>query len=410
MRWHYLLLAASIVFSAAGVSIAEVTIKGDGRVRYIYKDNYLFGNLDRSATDFWDSRVRLTIEAKSRSGAFAKVRLRSNIAWGASNQEDNTVSPVTDFAYIGVPLGPTEVKAGFMKSNITRFLEWDQNTDQITIGWEMLDADWTGVYRILNNSESSGFGVDRMNNNNHVAFGAIVKKDLTDTYRIQANLFYVDDQRDESSAGEYYPPASGFFWSLFFHGEHGKFEYQTEYAFKSSDVRQSRDEIFFVINRPNIDSGDGWGWYLAGMYRLGSFTPSLNIGVAANGFEADNDFGWIMVGNSNVEPIAMIAQVGESGDWFWIAPSLLYTMTEKLDIRGNAVWVSVDAMDSDDDTTLHFINLYELSVDVLYKVMDNATITWKAGLLKPEIEGLYKGEEAEEHIAFGTYCRLQVHF
>ena len=75
------------------------------------------------------------------------------------------------------------------------------------------------------------------------------------------------DQRDEYSTGEHIEPASGFFWSLFLQGEHAKFKYETELAFKSSDTRQSRDENGFVINVDNIDRGDGWGWYLAASIR-----------------------------------------------------------------------------------------------------------------------------------------------
>lgn len=410
MRNLYFLFTVVSVLLMAETASCEVTITGDGRVRYVVKNNYLFGNFDGEIQDSWDSRVRIVVEARSRGGAFAKVRIRSNVNWGDTANGDYSVTPETDFAYIGVPIGPAKVEAGLMKSNVTRFLEWDQDQDQLTIGWDMFGSQWTGVYRVGDESEFSNSDVDRLNDNDRIVYGAIVKKEFSNAYWGQANLFYADDQRDENTTGEYIPAASGFFWSLFLHGEHRKFTYETELAFKSSDVRQSRDEDGFVINRANIDLGDGWGWYFAGVYELGSFTPSLNIGVTRDGYEADNDFGWIMVGNSNNEPIAVVAQLGENGDWYWVAPSLLYTMTEKLEVRGNLVWVSVDAMESDDDTRLHYKNLYEVSVDLLYTITDSAGLTWKAGLLKPEVEGSYYGEEVSEDIAFGTYCRLQVHF
>ena len=393
---------------------AELILKGDARVRYIVENNYLFGNLDGSAVDTWDSRVRLVFDARSKGGAYAIGRFRmADARWDGTQQtgargEGSNLR--VDMAYIGVPIGSATVEAGYMKSNVTRFLEYDQDQDQMTVAWDMYGSQWTAIYRVSDESENSRSEIDRINDNDRITYGAIVKKEFSNGYRGQANLFYVDDQRDEMTTGEFLPAESGFFWSLLLEGDHGKFSYETELAFKSSDLRQSRDESGFIINQPNIDLGDGWGWYIAGTYELDAFTTTLNIGMTLDGYEADNDFGWIMTGNSNNEPIAVIAQVGEAGDWFWVAPSLRYPVTEKLDLGGNLVWVSVDATDTDDDTTLSFKNLYEVSFDLLYKITDGVGFTWKAGLLIPELEGSFRGEDPSEDTAFGTYARLQVNF
>lgn len=409
LRFRILLICVSLLFTGQSC-LAAVSIKGDARVRYLVKDNYLFGNTSATTLDTFDSRTRLVIEAKSSGGAFAKVRIRSNVNWGDGIREETRITPITDFAYIGVPFGSVNLEAGNMKSNITRFLEWDQAADQVTLDWHMLDTDWTGIYRILDESEFSQVEMDRLNDNDHVLYGLVARKKFTEIWRGQANLFYADDQRSEYSTGNYMSSASGVFWSIFFEGSLKDMQLESELAFKSADTRQSRDESGRVINRLNIDQGDGWGWYFQCAMAAGDFTPSINIGIAANGFEADNDFGWIMIGNSNNEPISVLGQLGENGDWFWIAPSLLYRVSEKTDIKGNFVWVSVDASESDSETSLRFKNLYEISAELFYKITDSTSFTWKAGLLIPEIEGAYNGSPAKEEAAFGTYARLQVQF
>ncbi|WP_163339552.1 hypothetical protein [Desulfopila sp. IMCC35008] len=409
LGFRVLLICFFLILTAES-SLAAVSIKGDARVRYLVKDNYLFGNTNATTLDTFDSRTRLVIEAKSSGGAFAKVRIRSNVNWGDGNREETKITPTADFAYIGVPFGSVDVEAGNMKSNITRFLEWDQSADQVTIDWNMLDVDWTGIYRILDESDYSQVEMDRLDNNDHVLYGLVAKKKFAEHWRGQANLFYADDKRDEYNTGSYMSSASGMFWSMFFEGSYKNLQLESELAFKSANTRQSRDENGFVINGLNINQGDGWGWYFQCAMAAGAFTPTLNIGIAANGYEADNDFGWIMVGNSNNEPISVLSQLGENGDWFWIAPSLLYRVSEKTDLKGNLVWVSVDASESDSDTMLQFKNLYEVSAELFYQITDSTSFTWKAGLLIPEIEGAYDGSSAKDDTAFGTYARLQVQF
>ena len=66
------LVAISLVIFLADLAVAgDVTFSGDARVRYIFRDNYGFGNddKDRSGHDVWDSRVRVNVHAKAKGGA-----------------------------------------------------------------------------------------------------------------------------------------------------------------------------------------------------------------------------------------------------------------------------------------------------------------------------------------------------
>jgi hypothetical protein len=55
-------------------------------------------------------------------------------------------------------------------------------------------------------------------------------------------------------------------------------------------------------------------------------------------------------------------------------------------------------------------HLNELSGELTYQISPGASFTWKAGVLKPEISGLYKGNEAQSDPAFATYGRFQKQF
>lgn len=404
-RVTIILLFLTILVATA--SAGQVTFSGDARVRYIVKNNYLFGNLDSSTNDYWTSRVRINVFAKAAGGAYAKGRLRMDVTkWG---DPDPDKLPWVDIAYIGVPMGPTVLEAGNMKSNLTRFFQYDQSADQARLSWDMFESTWTAIYRILNEGAESEYAVDRNEDNDNVSYGLTAVKPFLSDWTAKGHLFYQDDQRNPYTSGTYVKPSDGFFWSVFLDGKIGEMKLETEVAFKAADVRQSRDNSGAIINQRNVSMGNGWGWYIEGGYPMGSFTPILNIGIAANGYDADNDFGWLMIGNSNNEPISVISQVGEAGDWYWIAPSLIYNPINKLSMRANFVYVDLNVGDQR-DLEFQFARLYELSGELTYMISDGASFTWKLGLLKPEINGLIDGNPAKEDTAFGTYGRVQINF
>lgn len=408
-----LVVVSLFMLLADFASAGDVTFSGDARARYIYKDSYGFGNFGKGAHGFWDSRVRINVHAKSKGGAYARARMRlADQKWGGDVDRKTSDTLWVDIAYLGVPIGPTVLEAGLLKSNVTRFFEYDQSVDQLQLMWDMFGADWTAFFRMVNEAQFSLFEVDRVNDNDHAGVGLIGKKSFLDNYTAQFAIGYVADMRDNFLAGDYIPDATGLVWSLFLNGKLADLAFETEVAFKAANARQSRDEEGFIQNQFNIDRGDGWGWYVEGAHPIGSFTPILNIGICAHGYAADNDFGWLMIGNSNNEPIAVISQLGDDGDWFWIAPSIKYAASERLSMRANFVYVNVrpDEQAFEDDEVLHYDSLYELSGEITYKISDSTTFSWKIGALIPELTGLYEGNVPEEDTAFGTYGRLQVRF
>ncbi len=403
-----------ILTGLAGTPIfaGEITFSGDGRVRAILRNNTFFGNVDGPDQDSWDSRVRLVAKGKADGGAYARARVRFNSKWRETDARTEFIDPTVDIAYLGIPLGGAIIEAGRMKNNVTRFFEWDQGVDQARLLWDWHDTHWIASYRVLREGTLSEFEIDKIENNDDVAYGLIAKRQLSDDLLAQANLFYADDQRNEFVTGKFIPPASGFYSSIFFDAHFLGFNLVTEAAYKDGNVRQTRDETGAVINEKSVLRGDGWGWYAEIEYPLGSFLPSFNTGFAVNGYEADNDFGWILIGNSNNEPIAIISQIGGLGDWFWFAPSFGYFPNSRFKLKGHLVWIAIEDQRKEfgPDDTWSFQHLLELSADATFIFTDQVTLTWKLGWLKPDLNGFYEEEPIKQETAFASYVRLQVNF
>ena len=410
-RFLFLLFVLFPFYVISPLTAGEITFGGDARARAIVRDDTLFGNANVSTIETYDNRVRILANAEADGGAFAKARLRFDNRWGSEFRDGKSVRTFTDLAYFGIPIKSTTLEAGHMRSNLTRFFEWDQLVDQVAVDFSLLQAHWRASFRMINEGQSSRFDINRLEDNDQFAYGLVGSKEFNQIWYGQANLFYQDDQRNEFVTGQFIDPASGFFGSIFLRGMYTKAGIETELAYKAGNVRQSRDETGVVLNPKNVVRGDGWGWYAAGKYNFDSLSLILNLGVAVNGYEADNDFGWIMIGNGNTEPISVIPQLGANGDWLWIAPSLSYQFNEALSLSGNFVWVGIDAIQTDrDDSLLEYESLLEVSGHLEYMISEGAAFTWKLGWLKPQIKGFFEDEVAREDTAFATYARLQISF
>ena len=397
-----LLLVLVCPLSQAG----EITFTGDARARVILRDETLFGNEPGGLKDTYDSRVRLVVNAKSPGGAYAKGRLRFLNKWGVNKVSQTDV----DMAYLGIPFGPVILEAGNMKNNVTRFFEWDQSADQFLVYWDMFDVHWRASYRVIAEGQESIFEINRLEDNDNEVFGLVAVRELNERLYGQASFFYADDDRDPWVTGEFIEPASGAYGSIFFEGSYKKIALHAEAAYKAGNVRQSRDETGAVINLDNVNRGDGWGWYAEGKYSFESSKLYLNTGMAISGYEADNDFGWILLGNSNNEPISVISKLGANGDWFWIGASLENQPLERISAIAHVVLVRVDAVTFDDDSILQYRGFIETSADLSFEITEGATLTWKLGLLLPRLVGTYQGGEVQEDVTFATYARLQVNF
>ncbi len=397
--------------SAGEEGKSGVTIKGNARARIIYKDKYDFGNSDKDAASYGDSRVRFVVTGTAAGGAYVKSRLRlGDTKMDGAADPSNDKNIWVDYAYIGVPIGPTVVEAGKVKSNITRFLEWDQGTARLSVDWGVDNYNIIGFVDTEKEGQSSDVEIDNLEDNDWMMYGLIFKSDFSENCSAQLNLMYSDDQHDEYSSGSYVPDKSGFIGSVFMQGLLAGFQMETELAYKEANVLNSRDESSPIYGIPEGDADDGWGWYGQVDYQMGSVTPSLNVGLATNNFTVDNDFGWIMTGNGNNEPITVFNQLGGTGDWFWIAPSVSYAVSENLQLVGNLVWVNIDGNDNVATDDKRLANLMEISGSLRYTISKGVDFTWKAGYLQPDFDGRLDDVGVEDDGAFGTYAKLEVKF
>ncbi len=390
-----------------------VTITGDGRARVIYKDKYDFGNSDKDAASYADSRARFVVTGTAAGGAYAKGRLRlgdTKMDGAADPANDNNIW--VDYAYIGVPIGPTVVEAGKIKSNITKFLQWDQSVARVSVDWGIDKYHLIGLVDTLSEGQVSDVEIDQIEDNDWMMYGLVAKGEFSENCFAQLNVAYFDDQRDEFATGKYVEDRSGVVASVYMRGLLMDFNLETELAFKEAGFINSSMEADgdSAADPVNTDPDDGWGWYGQVEYPMGNFTPALNIGLSTNNFAVDNDFGWIMTGNGNNEPIAVFDQLGAEGDWFWIAPSVTYDVSEQLRLVGNFVWVNIDGNDNVAVDDKRLAKLMEISGSLTYVISKGADFTWKAGYLLPDFDGRLDGAGVEDDGAFGTYARLEIKF
>jgi hypothetical protein len=102
--------------------------------------------------------------------------------------------------------------------------------------------------------------------------------------------------------------------------------------------------------------------------------------------------------------------LGAEGDWFWIAPSVTYDVSEQLRLVGNFVWVNIDGNDNVAVDDKRLAKLMEISGSLTYVISKGADFTWKAGYLLPDFDGRLDGAGVEDDGAFGTYARLEIKF
>ncbi len=135
-----------LVGAMVGTASAAVSIKGDARARFLFQSNYDLGasttdpetgvtTRNREKDNKVTSRVRMEMRGEAAGGAYAVGRLGvGNGTWDGGNSGTNDVG-VADKAYIGVPMGMTELLAGRLPTQgleNTAFFEQDITRDGLS--------------------------------------------------------------------------------------------------------------------------------------------------------------------------------------------------------------------------------------------------------------------------------------
>jgi len=397
-----LLLAGGMVGSA----MAEVNLSGDARVRWVLKDSYQFGNgggtidgqhVDQDTTNYFDSRLRVKVDAKAKGGAYAKARIRMNDfrwdgqGWGAYKEDKNIW---VDYAYVGVPVGPTTLIGGTVLWDVTEFFQWDERPTVAALNYKNDTVNIYGLY-IVEDDDVNAY--DNLKDNNMRAYGIYAKANINADWSVLGYGLYNDDQRDYNSdlSSRNGVDNSGFLGTLNVTGNAAGLGITGEVAYKNSDVQGT-------VN-------DGWGAYAEVSYALGGLDLAGSVGVTTDSYTADGDFGWLMIGD--IEPIGVIKNVGGFGqDWWWGAFNPTYAVSENLKLTGNLVYVNVDTNDDPIANVDRLDDLWEISGKAVYTVSEGAELMAGLGYLQPSYDGRAEAAGIQDDGAFGGMLQMSIKY
>jgi len=398
--------ALLLVGGMVGSAMAEVNLSGDARVRWVVKDSYQFGNggglvdgqwKSQDTTNYFDSRIRVKVDAKSKGGAWAKARIRMNdFRWDGqgwdSYKEDKNIW--VDYAYIGVPVGPTTLIGGTVRWDVTTFFQWDVRPTVAALNYKNDNVDIYGLW-IVEDDDVNAY--DNLDDNNMRAYGIYAKVKAGSDWSILGYGLYNDDQRDYNSdlSSRDGVDNSGFLGTLHVDGNAAGLGIVGEIAYVNSDVQATEN--------------DGWGAYAEVSYAIGGLDLAGSVGMTKDSYTADGDFGWLMIGD--IQPIGVIKNVGGYGqDWVWGAFTPSFAVSENLKLTGNLVYVSIDTNDDAIADVNRLADLWELSAEAVYTVSEGANLQAGAGYLQPSYDGRADAAGIQDDGAFGFMASMNIKF
>ena len=123
--------------------------------------------------------------------------------------------------------------------------------------------------------------------------------------------------------------ADGFTGTVEISGPAGPLSLTAAFAYQEADLGGSED--------------DGYGGYIEGSMNFGATTVALNGGWAQDGFAADDDFGFIMIGGaSSITPAGPFETLGGGGDTTWFGGKVGFKASEALSLTGILAYATID--------------------------------------------------------------------
>jgi len=377
-------VAAGLMLTGALVTTASaaVSFSGDARIRGYYETDYDLGRTVaipdtalRTRTNEKDvkanSRYRVQINADAKGGAY--VRSRIKIGDGTHGTGGKT-SVDTDYMYVGVPMGPVTIEGGRMPAHITKFFVNDKRYDMIIAKWanDMTDLQfWSRT--ILEDSVN-------LNDDDTTGYYVRLGQKFAGDFGLVLGGAYIDDSTPAD--------LSGFTGTAHIGGPAGPVSLEAEFAYQNEDLTADSDDA-------------GYGGYIQGGMDFGATSLTLNGGWAQDGFEADSDFGFIMLGGGSSITPAPFATFGGLADTTWIGGIVGFKASEALSLKGTLAYAKYDDVG----------DAFEIAGSLKYIISDGANIQWDIGYVSwsadstPTVNPL-----GEEESPFGTAVTLNVSF
>ena len=335
--------AFAMVAGVATVASAEVKLSGDARARFKVLDN------GTDAHTKFDSRVRVKIEASTESGVYAKTRLKlHNGTWGSSKKVLDT-----GYGYFGVKFNGFDISAGRQKVSWSDWFRSDDRADRLKILYKTGGTTVGYTYDQVLETKSA--------DNDIFEHGVLLKQKISDNAKVGVRLLHVTNGNVDKD---------GFVADVYGTMDFAGNEVHIEAIYEEADAVGTADDAF--------------GAYASWSATLGSVVPTVKVGMTQDGYVADDEVGWVMIGD--------IYSIGQEGDTIFVGASAEFAASEKLSFQANAVYMDVDA--TTDDT------ITEISGEVSYKLVKGAKLSLESGTL------IY----ADSENAFNTVAKLEVKF
>jgi hypothetical protein len=336
----------ALVGSMATSAMAEFKFSGDARVRGNYKSNFddtwtAYGTDDDSA-DAWSTRTRFKIEADTKGGAYVKTRVRLADAGydGTANTRNKNNNIYTDYAYIGVPMGPVTVEGGLINRDVTPFLYFDGRADTVQVKYKNDKTGLVAFFDKTEENENDGFDYGDQD-----WFGFLLNQGFEGGWGLTVGGIY-QDNRD-----------SGFAGTVQVNGAVGEVALVAELAYQQEEFLSATDD-------------DGFGGYLTATVPVGPVSLMGMVGFTVDGYNIDEaDFGpFIML--QDYSQVSIGTDFSEVGEAFWAAIVPTFQVSEKLTLSAQFSYVTVDPYASGADDQ----DLYELGATASYAVTDGAKL------------------------------------
>lgn len=406
-----LMLAGSFVAEAQ----AEVNLSGDARATYVGKQDYERKASANGYDDYFESRVGVNFDAKTpANGVSAKARLyfddygfEDDAPW--NGQESTAVS--VDYAYLTAPLGDWTIKAGRVNPDYSKFFSWNIRPTRLIANYKQGNVDITPFVGVRAEASTED---DVWNDNDYMEYGLVAGVKLQNAWNLKGYVRYDDDKRewDQATADvsvtgvdadgntgtlQFFDvptnptphnDRSGVIADVFLNNDGAgcDFGFHAELAYKAADVQGTED--------------DGLGGYVQLSKKMSDrFTPAVLAGMTKDGYVADNDFGFVMVGG---DTSTQVMPVGKGGDLLFGAFVANYVVSDSLTLTGNLLYA-----DFDNDAAGTLDSAIEVSGIAAYALNDSASLTYKAGYLTPS---LTSGSGVDEDAYFAHLVRLNIAF
>ncbi|MCI5145568.1 MAG: hypothetical protein D3923_08550, partial [Candidatus Electrothrix sp. AR3] len=344
-----------------------------------------------------------------------------------------TLGVTVDYAYFAVPMGDWTIDAGRMPLNYSKFYSWDIRPTRLRAIYKHGNFKIIPFLGVVN--ELSDNPLDAWDDNDFMQYGIVPIVNMSNGWTLKGFFRYNDDAQEWDQAHELVTVAttdangvagtmqvpkgnanggqkalgggmnvpdfdfgtranphadrSGFDASVHLNNNGAKnspIGFEAEVAYVAADYQKTED--------------DGLGAYVQLSSRsMGAFTPAVVVGLTQDGFVADNDFGFVMVGGN--ESTTVVDVGNRDGDLMFGAFVASYAVSPRLTLTGNLLYA-----DYDNNTEGNITDAIEVSGVASYALADGANLTYKAGYLAPGFDD----DDAMDDPYFGHLVRLELEF